>query len=349
MAMTKILDVAIGLAFVYVLLSVLCSGLNEWIAQSIGLRGRFLREGMLNLLSDRWFYLHLINHPLIAAYRRDSRGEAQHPSYLPSEAVAGALFRILKVKADQLENKPPADEGTLDVPQLIKAASRCRAEGYSIGSALLPLLNQANGDLAAANKAVAAWYDSSMERVTGWYKRRATRSLFVISAVLAALLNADSIEITRALMRSDSLREAVVKQAIETATTGKVAGIEIKGNAVVVLSKDGTRAVLEAGKRLETQGLPVGFSCLAPAFEESDGKAPTIGELLSGCKEVAGRASGAEWIFKVIGLLITAVAVTLGAPFWFNLLNRLVDIRGAGGKPDAIRGQAKKIDGLPST
>jgi len=48
-------------------------------------------------------------------------------------------------------------------------------------------------------------------------------------------------------------------------------------------------------------------------------------------------------------LLITAVALTLGAPFWFNLLNRLVDIRGAGRKPDAIRGQAKKIDGLPST
>jgi len=47
--------------------------------------------------------------------------------------------------------------------------------------------------------------------------------------------------------------------------------------------------------------------------------------------------SNAAWFLKLVGWLITALAVSLGGPFWFDLLNRLVDLRGAGPRPASAR------------
>jgi hypothetical protein len=41
-----------------------------------------------------------------------------------------------------------------------------------------------------------------------------------------------------------------------------------------------------------------------------------------------------HWAFNFIGWLLMAIAVSLGAPFWFDLLNKLVNLRLAGVKPD---------------
>ena len=49
-----------------------------------------------------------------------------------------------------------------------------------------------------------------------------------------------------------------------------------------------------------------------------------------------GRPSDAVgWVLKVIGLLFTVGALTLGAPFWFDLLSKFVSLRSAGKVPDA--------------
>ena len=49
---------------------------------------------------------------------------------------------------------------------------------------------------------------------------------------------------------------------------------------------------------------------------------------------------------KVVGLLFTALAISLGAPFWFDMLNRVVSIRAAGRAPDekpkSPQGQPKR-------
>jgi hypothetical protein len=42
-----------------------------------------------------------------------------------------------------------------------------------------------------------------------------------------------------------------------------------------------------------------------------------------------------DWLVKVLGWLVTGLAVSLGAPFWFDLLNRVVDLRGAGRRPES--------------
>ena len=56
---------------------------------------------------------------------------------------------------------------------------------------------------------------------------------------------------------------------------------------------------------------------------------------------------GGMWLLKVGGLLITGLAVSLGAPFWFDTLNRFMNIRNAGRAPDESRGKTKPADNQP--
>lgn len=42
----------------------------------------------------------------------------------------------------------------------------------------------------------------------------------------------------------------------------------------------------------------------------------------------------AQGIIKAVGLLLTTVALTLGAPFWFDFLKKFVGIRAAGFRPE---------------
>ncbi|RPH79952.1 MAG: hypothetical protein EHM80_06530 [Nitrospiraceae bacterium] len=68
----------------------------------------------------------------------------------------------------------------------------------------------------------------------------------------------------------------------------------------------------------EKLGLPIGWS-----RESKDPKALP--------SDVGG------WALKIIGLLLTAIAVSLGAPFWFDVLNKLINIRSAGKQPERAR------------
>ncbi len=43
---------------------------------------------------------------------------------------------------------------------------------------------------------------------------------------------------------------------------------------------------------------------------------------------------GCEWANKIIGLILTIFAISLGAPFWFDVLNKIVSIRSVGLSPE---------------
>jgi hypothetical protein len=141
-----------------------------------------------------------------------------------------------------------------------------------------------------------------MERVSGWYKRRVHRILFVIAAGVVVFLNADTLSAGRVLWRDDAVRAAVVTKA-EAAAKERQGGDQLE---VTVKELD----------------LPLGW-------ELSFGNLPTQlpDDVLS-------------WLAKLAGLALTIGAVMLGAPFWFDLLSKIVRVRGTGAPPptsDAIR------------
>jgi len=80
-------------------------------------------------------------------------------------------------------------------------------------------------------------------------------------------------------------------------------------------------------------GLPIGYACVLK--HEQD-----FGALVSGCSRDMHAQAFSDWLLKLFGLLLTAFAVSFGAPFWFQLLMKIADLRGSG---SAVRGdEAKK-------
>jgi hypothetical protein len=317
-------EVAIGLALVYFLVSTLCSGLIELVAHKVGTRGRFLRLGLMSLLPDRWIYLRVVNHPLLASLYRDVPGRIKHPSYIPGETFAQALFDVVLHKAAQIRNQPPhTSDRPLSARDVLDASRVCRAAGFTIGESLLPLVEQAGDSLDVARRNVAAWYEASMDRVSGWYKRRTKWWLFWVGAAVAVAFNVDTIEIVRTLVHNPTLRTSLAEEGARVAANGAAA------------SNQSIATVTEKLQTIERQGLPIGFSCVATDWT-ADLDARNLRTMLGECWSATKARSASAWVLKAIGWLITALAVSLGGPFWFELLNRLVDMRGAGKKPPSV-------------
>jgi hypothetical protein len=333
MGLSGVLEAIIGLVFIYFLVSVLCSGLNEAIAQETGRRGRFLREGLINIVRDRWLFLRLINHPLVSSMYRDVPGKPRTPSYIPPGSLVNALLDIIVLKARQIDPARAATTGQmLTFDEVRAAAFTCKQGGFQVADAILPLLDAAQGNLDVARKNLEAWYTGGMDRVSGWYKLHTRRVLLVVGLLVAVVFNVDTLTIVTQLSRSAELRKSLADAATQVVETKRFNGVELQANeGDIKIAQDDLKKFASGIIAYEKQGLPIGHSCLSPAEVGTDSRLKAV---IGRCWHNIRVTAAGDWLIKVLGWLVTGLAVSLGAPFWFDLLNRLVDLRGAGRKPD---------------
>ncbi len=285
---SEILEVAVGVGFLYLLLSLVCSAITEGIARAFAMRSGTLRSGIRNLLCDphgKCLAKDFYNHPLIKGlYRRGwfdrMIGRDGKPSYISSRTFALALFDTLA--------------STDTVPDSRTFASVrgkvVKMQNDDLKRALLVCMDDADEDLDRARANVERWFEEAMERVTGWYKRKMQLIIVGVAAAVSVALNVDSFQVTNALWNDAALRDAVV------AAAQKDTGQALAGDLDVI------------GERLRGLGLPLGWSSAPEGLT--------------------------AWFAKVAGLLFTTVALSLGAPFWFDLLNRFVGVGSSGRSPN---------------
>ena len=331
------LEVAIGMIFVYLLLSLLCSAVAEYLEAKLNYRAKDLEKG-IRLLLDQYvpeevstgkagaaagsLADELYKHPLV---RSLYRGE-KLPSYIPSRTFALALWDMAF----------PADQRAKDAggPQNLKtirdAVSTNTFIGPELQKALLTLIDDAEGDFEKARKNVEDWYDSTMDRVSGWYKRRVHIILLVIGFLASALVNADSINIARALMQNDALRQTVVASAEKAAAAPAPQPSPADAGQ---RAKEARETIQEVRKDLDALGLPIGWARSPPNPDDSRRFPATWG----------------QWGLKLLGILITALAVSQGAPFWFDLLNKFIVIRSTVKPREKSQPQPSKDRPAPET
>jgi hypothetical protein len=163
-------------------------------------------------------------------------------------------------------------------------------------------------------KNIEQWFNQTMDRVSGWYKRWSQKVLLGIAIALVFGSNADTIMLAKRLARDSALRASVVTVAEKAVQNPSGSPAE---NALA------RQAVL---REAESLSLPLGWV----PYEKDPQKNPSKDDQVP-C-DLAG------WLLKLIGLLITVFAVSLGAPFWFDTLSKFVNLRGAGTPP----GETKK-------
>jgi hypothetical protein len=321
---STILDVAIGLVLVYLLLSLMCSAAKEGLEAVMKKRAIDLERGIRELLNDpngTGLAKALYEHPLVDGLFRGTyetekgaRFWTRLPSYIPSQNFALALIGVISRGQTGAAAPPAAAEPAAPAPPLVPAnqpaqdaakqafqnlqvlrdAINAVPNNPAAVSALLTLVDAAGGDLAKARANIEAWFNSSMERVAGWYKRWTQAVIFVLGLVLVAVLNTDTLEIGNSLARDPSLRQSLVAAAQEAAK-------KRDGDA----SGDVERRLEANLAEMRKIGLPVGWSKarLPPDIDRS-------------------------WIpLKIVGLALTTLAISFGAPFWFDVLNKFMIVR----------------------
>ena len=329
-----VLDVAIGLVVVYLLLSLVCSAIREGIEAMLKARATHLERGLRELLNDpggTGIASAVYAHPLICglfqgAYdpRKIKNGWMPHgsrlPSYIPSANFATALLDIVARGADVDAASAAASTSTpITLDSVRKQISTI--QNPPVQRALLVALDTAQGDLQKAQANIEAWYDSAMDRVSGWYKRKSQAILFGLGLFVAIAGNVDSLAIARFLYADKPTREALVAEA-QSAGANPAAADDAAG----VIAQ------------IQALRLPIGWS--RRPEPSSSAKPPSDGERT---ESRSWRSCLSAVLEPIPGWLTTAFAISLGAPFWFDVLKRVMEIRASvkpPPKPDASAAQS---------
>lgn len=273
-----IIDVGIGLIFFYVVLSLVASSVQEWIASLFALRSKNLLSGVQNLIGND-YAKKVYEHPLVKNLSKKNK----LPSYIAPETLSSVLLEVI---AKESNGKSYLAHTAGEARTLIGNIN----EGHPLKDILGALIDDSEYAANILKDRLAGWFDEGMSRVAGWYKRRAKLIIFAIAATVTLATNASSIHMAEELWRNDALRTQIASQAKVAAQAGEVSG-------------------LNAGNVASLEAFPIGWNSF-----------PT---------------GALDWLKTVLGWLITTAAVSLGAPFWFDLLGKVANLRGSGGQSQA--------------
>ena len=319
MQLDALLEVAIGIVFVWLVISVATLEIQNIFTAQQGLRAENLEKGILDMLKNQKLMEQFYNHPLILELSpKDKKGNYKRPDNIPNPLFATVALEVI------LNAGRPGD--TIPIGSL--SISEMRASLKSLGDTnpaltriiqhVLPNLdneiNNLESSMAGYRTNIETWFNNTMVQATNVYKQNAKVIAFVIGLILAVVFNVDTINIAQKLWQDPTIREVLVAQAQNQSSAN--------------LSP--TDAMAQA-KELN---FPVGWTT-APAEN------PTCGWIGTENYQLVIRYGGEcrvltslpplnnilGLIYKLLGILLSGAAAAQGAPFWFDVLKKLVSIR----------------------
>jgi hypothetical protein len=238
--------------------------------------------------------------------RRAAVASAKNPKEVKLLLTAGATLKEALSFARDFATEYPDPLGN------IQEGLKRLPEGHT-KETLLVLVDKTRREAAAIEhqaeafrKNLEGWFNNAMERVGGWYKRWTQRVLLCLATLVVVASNADTVMLIERLSKDNVLRASIVAAAQDAVESQSGADVSAQ-----------SQTVLKAAENLK---LPVGWS-LDPG-DPGYFRPPELSWNYTG------------WAFyKIFGLFISILAVTLGAPFWFDTLSKFVNLRSAGTPP----------------
>lgn len=321
---TTIVGFAISMMFLFLMLSAACSAIQEIAANLMKWRAQTLEKGLAGLFLSDQFKNKLYGMPLVKGlHSPDMRGNlTRKPSYIPSASLALAVLDLAKQEGMNLTAAAASHATLRETEKLLQSIVR--------GATTLDDQRQRIED----------WYNDSMSCVSGWYKRKAHAWIWIFSIILCLALNADSLTLGQKFWNDQTLREAVIKEATEYVhNPANKPQTETVGSSPTEFDKSLAR-IEDVQRKLP--GVPVGWCFAKNPADTAATCWPNLSAPLSLDHGIPvspkdpRRVDGhfvSWWFWKVIGIGLTALAVSQGAPFWFDLLQKAVNLRLAGTPP----------------
>ena len=301
--MLNLLSIVIGIVFVLLLFSLLATTIMEMLAGLLTLRGKNLINALKSMLGEketRIFTDHAYFKQLgeKANLFRIFRKAPLPPSYIRPATFTSILMDILQVNST---GEAKAAIESLPESKLKEVLSFLYRESYD--------------DIALFRQKVEHWFNEVMERASEWYVNSVRIWLIWVGFTIAVIFNVDVIGIYTSLSTNASLREYLADTATEFVQTQP----EPKAVDSLAVNPDFYAAKNQLNTLLN-ENIAAIRSPLGLGWENVEW--PTENK-------------SQWWLYKLIGWITTALAVSLGAKFWFDLLRQLVNFRSGGGQTPA--------------
>lgn len=293
--MSGIIDLAVGLILIFLVFSLAVSGINEAITRALALRARTLWRELSRLMDGAPGAIDKDQRP-----RRDVTPSA-------ASRLVDQLYATPFIK--QLERRTATSRSRLaSIPSPSAARSVLHVLNPAGGTAIVPeeltkaiaalpaselkthleaLAAEMGGDLVQLRKGIEDWFNARMEHLSAIYKRNAKWILAVMAVAIVVFFNVDAVNAAQRLYRDANLRGALAESAA----------------TVVADCQTQTDPLKCAGEKVDRSDLnlplPVGW----------------------------GDGSSDDVPLRTLGWLVSVIAISQGAPFWFDLLRKATSFR----------------------
>jgi len=334
-----ILDLVAGIIFIFFLLSIICSSIVEMVLTATKVRSQILGQWLLHIFdtkitdakNEQFPLGQMIMDHCAVTVLSDKK---KPPAYIDSKNFVSAVIDKISAYSSVINPK--------SIEEIIKSIESTTAISGELKRTFMIYANEVRdtldlvtvkttGAIEMFRHKLENWFDSNMDRLTGTLKTSYTRRFTLIAAlILTVLLNADTIAISKYLYNNPEARLRVAAKAYETSADDsirsdmeKIKQKAMANDPVMKLTinqlSDSLKAKLDVINKANAalrESIPLGWSL----------------------SEFAGNKKWYEWaglwFGKLVGMVITVLAVMMGAPFWFDVLNKVSNIRGNGKKPE---------------
>jgi hypothetical protein len=321
---STVLDVAAGIIFGFLAISLFTSAAVEAINSALNVRVKNLRTGIMALVNDPNFsglakelYAHALISPLGPGAANPLKNA---PAYIDKTQFAEALLDItgLSAATPAAAAQAPAVQAAAELKARMDKLNAQPDIDPQIKQMLQGMVTRCGGDMNRLKNDLASWFDNGMDRLSGQFKRRTQLMTFFIALVTAFLVNLDTIRVATLVWEQPALADKLDNAQFPASEP------QTLGDAVAA-----DKQVFAAVGALAQEGFPVGWPP-GHFLDIQDEK---------GNWEALWAARPSILYRPLLGWFITAVAALFGAPFWFDMLQSIIRLKGAGPSP------AEKADG----
>jgi hypothetical protein len=340
------LELILGLVVIFALLSVLVSLLNELYRNFTRDRGKMMYAYVRKMLADEHnldiTYL-IFRHPLIDNSRKN---DAHRPAFIEPKIFATAFIQTIGDLSTDVTYTHNSDGvytpvETRDADPLRRFhASVNKMNAGPLKRTLLGMAERAGLDpkdqyLALENE-IIEWFNFQMKILTGEYQNKQRKSLLFFGFAITLFLNVDSLHLVHELRNDPALRTELNAKAQSISEEYKGVVEELKkadeygfsGNDEALMNKalTITSELKAVNNKIENMELPVGYSRNSAPLSWfcRDKNLETAYEIRRNKPTFMGV------VFYVLGIIISGFSLSLGAPFWFDVLNKLVNLKRGG-------------------
>jgi hypothetical protein len=331
-----IVQVGLSIIISWALFAIFCSMIHELICELLAERGKFLKKKIFEELNDlsnkmNWGYLVYMNNSVDLLTSKAQRPTSNIPTKLFAESLIRTIANSHMVSILANKNNPVY---TNEILNRIKLATLHLKQSDVIGM-LTQALNSAEARALDANhninetlvyehlvENISAWYDSVMDQVSDWYKKKTRLRLFYLSFIVAVALNINSLTLFQFFNSTPDASKSFNAYYEKNHKRLEQLAIQYSDSASVRDTLKIKHSIQQDLNDLETS--KASFDSLA-----------TVNKIPIGwnCPDKAGSTKKAtcfdpkNFFLYLFGWIISAFAASFGAPFWFDTLKKIYAIK----------------------